>query len=72
MGESEWEEKPGGEELHPDSGHAHTKATHPGSSHAALDRPPTRANAARNSAPREQSSSPGPRREWGFKRGRVS
>lgn len=59
MGESEWEEKLGGEDLHPDAGHAQTRATHPSRSHAPHSHPPARANAARNSAPRERLSPPG-------------
>lgn len=58
MGESEGEEKPGGEELHPNSGRAHTEITHPSRSHKPNGHPPTTANATRNSAMREQLSPP--------------
>lgn len=49
----------------PDAGHAQTRATHPSSSHAPHSHPPTRANAARNSAPRERLSPPGAATEVG-------
>lgn len=68
MGESEGEEKPGGEERRPDSGRAHTGITHPSGSHKPHGHPPTRANAARNSATREQLSFPGAATKMGRRR----
>lgn len=59
MGESEGEEKARAEELHPDPGHAHTRATHPSGSHAPHSHLPTGASAARNSALRAVESSGG-------------
>lgn len=68
MGESEGEEKPGGEERRPDSGRAHTGITHPSGSHKPHGHPPTRANAAPNSATREQLSFPGAATKMGRRR----
>lgn len=72
MGASEWEEKPGGEELYPDAGHAQTGATHPSSSHAPHRHPPTGANGAEFTSARAWESSRGQQPKWGggwFKRG---